>query len=333
MAKSEISVVLPGSEPRTLDVATACRLIRAIVDDANAVRGIRITYKEAYRVAAERLKDQGLRLEPPAHERLEKFISKPYAYISDQEAAFLTEALQRHFFEGRTTAWLLSAIDTIRKPPARALPRTSFWGELLGIDPENQKRLKPLVGHYLLLRRLFTMPRFYVSYLAISESRRSADPLQFRTIGSARAAVPFSPDEPLVEGMIWAPGADSPFVFGVGRVQGKSEVRSAILQPVEKPAAGPAEKTYYDLAGIRLGLGRFDRRPRAYRIWCSRLLSADAAEARQAVGEYTLDQFSAAFRDKITGFDWITAWLSMKHFTVLRHEDDPTFPPGSATLA
>ena len=322
--QSEISITLPGGEAVALDIRTACRLVRAIVDEKNRGLAAKQTYKDAYLAAWERLQAPGLDLEFPEPSRLEKFISKPYARVPTGEAAFLKALFEHSFFSGLSDSWIRSAIERLRRSAQTQIPRPTFWGNLLGVKPESQQWLSSLAGEYLLLRRLFTVPNFQVSFLTIDRARKPNEPLQFRTHG---AVGPFGGDEPFVEGLVWAQ-ADTNIVFCVGRVDGRGEVRSSILRPIDKPvgrALGRAPPQR-DLAGIRLGLGRFDKQPRAYRIWCSRVMTPPPeGDWRNAIGEYPLDEMPGRFGSHILGLDWIMSWLAKEHYVMLRHPDDPTY--------
>ncbi len=81
---------------------------------------------------------------------------------------------------------------------------------------------------------------------------------------------------------------------------------------------------YIDLMGIRLGLGRLDRQPLAYRIWCSRILGYLPDPVwKTYVKEYTMAQATEAFSDKVFGLDHILKWLANPLFVSLIDPNDP----------
>jgi hypothetical protein len=155
------------------------------------------------------------------------------------------------------------------------------------------------IGDYLIFRRLVAAKKFNVSHLKVLPQKFDA-PLEFSTTGSIMGGLQKEPTH--VSGLIWC---SSDVFFSVGRVDEKNEIRTTMLEAVDKPVRRPNRNTK-DLVGIRLGRSRLNNKPRAYMIWCSRVKDETSDFSwSELVGDYDEDKLVAIFACYVDGLETI----------------------------
>jgi hypothetical protein len=300
--------------------------------------------------AEKRLKELGVPFVGIPEHRRNNFMAKGFALLEDSEVDFLTKALQHVWLPGVPMEDVQSFSDAARRV---ARPRRSariptdtgqtvfLYARVLGLstEPGSQEGLVPLEGEYLIFRRIFDLDKLVVSHMHVAVDERACFPAGFVTSSQSAGT---TAEGNKVEGIMYQPTERKDVIYTIGKLRGTTQIRSTILQPVDKPVRAPRD--VQDLKGIRRGLGRQSREPRGYRIWCSRLTSkSPVGEWEEFAREYSLidgcplklsdwpdftERYGSAPQDFFTrhidGFQYILDWLNNPLYAVLTYKGDPT---------
>jgi hypothetical protein len=315
-----------------------CWLIREAVD----LRGLggvgKGRFKRAFREAEDALRARGLSFEPLSGERLDMLIAKPNAVLPPAEVATLgliADLLLEGLSEPEVATLRERAVARARSQPGTS-PRAGARPHDAAADlaalfegawRPDQTLLADLAGDYLIFRctpHSALRQGLIVSMMTLTPSPDGLGPARFRTVGAGSGK-----DERVVEGMIFESNAASGVLYALGRDLETGDLRNALLVPTAKPVhALGVDGGRPDLKGVRLSLGRFTGAPRAYRIWCARVVDPplDGGDWRDAVKDYRPDESLHRFEGAIPGFGWIRRWLDRPVSCALEDEDDPPTP-------
>jgi hypothetical protein len=312
-------------------------------------RGETAGNKEILFQAEKRLKELGIAFVGIPGNRRNNFMAKGFALLRDSEVDFLTDALKYVWLPGvpmeeierfREAARNVARARRSARIPTDTGQTAYFYARVLGLstDPGSQAGLAPLEGKYLIFRRIFDIDKLVVSHMDVTLDEQAGLPAGFVTTSQSAGT---TAEGNKVEGIMYQPTERKDVIYTIGKLRGTTQIRSTILQPVDKPVR--ASRDVQDLKGIRLGLGRQSREPRGYRIWCSRMTSASpTGEWEEFAREYALIDGSPLklsdwpdfrkrygstpqdfFTSHIDGFQFILDWLNNPLFAVLTYRGDP----------